>query len=763
MGMWRVVLMTAPALSSPTAEAKRSGIAAALRTIAELIHRRARLVLAVTAVLTVIAGVFGAGVVGSLSNGGTADPNAPSEIAGRQIAAATGVPAQPGLVVLVRTPGSVLSEGGRRLVARVAAEVASQRAVARVLSVLDTRQPSALLSHDGRATLVLGYFGTHASEHAATAAAQRIARSLRGVQGVRVGGDQRTISQLEDTISAQLPKVEQIAFSILLLLSLVAFRGLVAAALPLMVGAVAVAGSLMILRALAQVTSLSVYSLNLVTGLGLGLAIDYSLFVVYRYREELARCGHCSEALERTLATAGRTVAFSSLTVSVALLSLLVFPQRMLSSMGIAAAVVTVFAATAALVPLAAMLALLGPRVNALSPARLQRARRHAEGPAHDGRWYRLATRVMRRPGWVAATCAVGLLLVGLPALHLQLGATDARVLPPGSSARSVEAAVAHQFAADPADPVVALVHAPSAAGPALAHYGSQLARLPGVAVAEPATRIDPGLWSIAVLAANPPLSAQSQRLIGDIYALPTAYHVALTGVAAGQYDEHLSLRSHMLLAFAILAATTLTVLFAMTGSIALAIKSLVMNLLTLSGAFGLLVLIFQDGRLQGLLGYTATGSLEQTNMIILFIIGFGLSTDYGVFLLARIKEAHDTGATDEVAVATGLERSGRVVSAAALLFCAAVGSLAVSSVASLKEFGIGAALAVIIDATIVRALLVPALMGLLGRANWWAPRPLRLLAARSWAQPAESPPLTAVPSGAYGLPAENAPSVAAP
>ncbi len=741
--------------------ADRSDAVAQLHSFAELIHRRARLVLAITALFTVIAGVVGAGVVGSLSNGGTADPNAPSVIAQRQIVAATGVSTQPGVVVLVRTPGPVLAPRGRALVARVVGEVRSQKAISRALSVLDAPAPGALLSRDGRQTVVLGFFTARASEHAATATVQRIAHDLRPLRGVSVGGDQLTFSQLEDTISAQLPKVELIAFSILLLLSLIAFRGLVAAALPLMVGAVAVAGSLLIMRALAQVTSLSVFSLNLVTGLGLGLAIDYSLFVVYRYREELARCGHCSEALERTLATAGRTVAFSSLTVSVALLSLLVFPQPMLSSMGIAAAVVTVFAATAALVPLAAMLALLGRRVNALAPERLQRARRHAEGPALHGRWYRLAMRVTRRPGWVAAACAVCLLLVGLPALHLHAGAIDARVLPPGSSARTVEAAVAHQFAADAADPVVALVHAPSTAGPALARYRSQLALLPGVAVTEPATRIDPGLWTVDVLAAHPALSAQAQRLIGEIDALRTPYRVALTGVAAGQYDEHLSLRSHMLLAFAILAATTLIVLFAMTSSVALAIKSLAMNLLTLSGAFGLLVLIFQDGRLQGLLGYTATGSLEQTNMIILFIIGFGLSTDYGVFLLARIKEAHDIGATDDVAVATGLERSGRVVSAAALLFCAAVGSLAVSSVASLKEFGVGAALAVIIDATIVRALLVPALMGLLGRANWWAPRPLRLLAARSWAQPAEDAPLAAVATHAHGSPAEDAPLAA--
>ena len=723
----------------PDSEADRSGSAADVHTLADLIHRRARLVLACTAVFTVLAGAVGAGVVGSLSNGGTSDPNAPSVIAQQQVVAATGASSQPGLVLLVRPSGPVLAPRGRALVARVAREVNSQRAVSRVLSVLNAPRPGALVSRDGHATLVLGFFGAHASERAATAAAQRIARDLRGVHGVTVGGDQLTFSQLEDTISGQLPQVELIAFSILLLLSLVAFRGLVAAALPLMVGAVAVAGSLLIMRALAQVTSLSVYSLNLVTGLGLGLAIDYSLFVVYRYREELARCGHCSEALVRTLGTAGRTVAFSSLTVSVALLSLLVFPQRMLSSMGIAAAVVTVFAATAALIPLGAMLALLGERVNALAPASLQRARRQAEGPVLGGRWYRLATWVMRRPVRVATACAVGLLLVGLPALHLRLGATDSRVLPPGSSARVVDAAVAGQFAADPADPVVALVHAPGGAVQAVGRYRAQLARLPGVGLAQPPALVAPGLWRIDVLASHPPLSSTSQRLVGDIRRLHVPYEVALTGVAAGQFDQHASLRSHIVLALAILAVTTLIVLFVMTGSVALAFKSLVMNLLTLSAAFGTLALIFQQGRLQGLLGYTATGSLEQTNMIILFIIGFGLSTDYGVFLLARIKEAHDAGAPDEVAVATGLERSGRVVSAAALLFCAAVGSLAVSSVASLKEFGIGAALAVIIDATIVRALLVPALMVLLGRANWWAPRPLRSLIPRFTAHPTDA------------------------
>jgi uncharacterized membrane protein YdfJ with MMPL/SSD domain len=719
-----------------------------LHAFAELIHRHARLVLAATVLFTAVAGVVGAGVIGSLTGGGGSDPSAPSVIAQRQLGQATGVSPQPGVVVLVRTRGPVLDAHGHALVARAVDALRSQRAIARVDSVLAGLPRLALVSRDGHSSLVLGYFAARSSERQDTAAAQAVARELSGVPGVSVGGDQLTFSQLEHTISSQLPQVELIAFSILLALSLLAFRGFVAALLPLMVGAVAVAGSLLIMRALAQVTSLSVYSLNLVTGLGLGLAIDYSLFIVYRYREELARSGHCSHTLARTMTTAGRTVAFSSLTVCAALLSLLVFPQPILRSMGIAAALVTAFAATAALVPLGAILALLGTRVNALSPRWLARSRARAEGPVDGGHWYRLASWVMRRPAAVAIACAVLLLCAGAPVLHLSLGSTDSRILPPGSSARVVESATASEFAADAGDPIVALVHAPASAGAALSGYRTQLARLHGVALARPAARVAPGLWRVELVAVQRPLSSAGQRLIADIRAARAPYPVALSGVAAGQYDEHASLASHIVLALAILAATTLIVLLAMTGSVALAVKSLVMNALSLSAALGILVFVFQDGRLQGLFDYTATGSLEQTNMIILSIIAFGLSTDYGVFLLARIKEAHDAGASDRVAVATGLERSGRVVSAAALLFCAAVGSLAASSVASLKEFGIGAALAVVIDATVVRALLVPALMGLLGRVNWWAPRPLRPLLARAWAHPRDAArkPLAATP-----------------
>ena len=690
-----------------------------MRRLAAFIHGRARLVLALTALLTVFAAVVGSGVVGSLSDGGSSDPGAPSALAQRELTVATGVSSEPALVVLVHVAGPVLGPVGRRLILRADREMRGRPVLARVLSVLDRSHPAGLLSRDGRTTVLLAFVGTGVSNGAATAAAQRVQRDLGGVAGITVGGSQLTFSQLDDAIASQLPRVELIAFAILLLLSFLAFRGLVAASLPLMVGVIAVAGSLLIMRALADVTSLSIYSLNLVTGLGLGLAIDYSLFIVYRYREELATCGHCAEAVQRTLATAGRTVAFSSLTVSAALLSLLAFPQPMLRSMGIAAAVVTVFAAAAALIPLVAMLALLGPRVNALAPRRL---RRREPASLREGRWYRFAMVVMRRPALVAIACAALLLAIGLPAAHLRLGSTDSRVLPPGSSARLVDATVASNFAADAVNPVTVVVRAPANAAPQMRLYAQRLGILPGAARVLAPTLIAPALWRVDVLAAQQPLSTASQGLVAEIRATRSPGPALVAGVAAEQYDQHASLRAHMALALPILVAATLLVLFAMTGSVVLAIKSLVMTLLTLSGAFGILVAVFQHGRFQQLLGYTSTGTLEQTNMIILFIIAFGLSTDYGVFLLSRIKEAHEGGAGDRVAVAAGLQRSGPVVTAAALLFCAAVGSLGASSIASLKEFGAGAAIAVILDATVVRAVLVPSLMALLGRANWWAP-----------------------------------------
>jgi RND superfamily putative drug exporter len=332
----------------------------------------------------------------------------------------------------------------------------------------------------------------------------------------------------------------------------------------------------------------------------------------------------------------------------------------------------------------------------------------------------------MRRALPIAIVCAALLIALGLPALHVRLGDLDARVLPPNASARVVDTALSTQFSGDQSNPVIVVAHAPVRAAPALATYARHLGALPDVAFVRAPLALPRGLWEIDLYSRTRALSATTEQLVQQIRAGPAPYPIGVTGRAAGELDRRASLMAHLPAAFAILAGSTLLILFAMTGSVLLPIKSLIMNLLTLCGAFGVLVLVFQDGNLHGLLGFTSSGSLDQTNMVILAVIAFGLSTDYGVFLLARIKEGHDAGLPDREAVAVGLERSGRVVTAAALLFCAAVGALVTSQLVFIKEFGVGAALAVLIDATVVRALLVPSLMALFGRANWWAPPPLR-------------------------------------
>jgi RND superfamily putative drug exporter len=375
------------------------------------------------------------------------------------------------------------------------------------------------------------------------------------------------------------------------------------------------------------------------------------------------------------------------------------------------------------------VLALLGERVNSLSPRRLRRA---AEGEArHDARgaWSRLSRFVMRRPARVAVLSATFLIALGLPFLGVRFTSVDATVLPKDSPARQVDTALSTEFPPGRTTPIVVAAHTP--AGPAAAHLAQRLRAVPGVAAVAPPRAAGPALSRIDVYTPGSDLSERSQTVVRDIRSLQAPFEVGVTGRTAAFVDQKASLASHLPIALGLLAVTTFVVLFLFTGSIVLPLKALVMNALTISAAFGLLVFVFQHGRLQGLLGYTSQGALESSQPVVLFAVAFGLSTDYGVFLLSRIKEAHDAGVPSNEAVALGLERTGRIVTAAALLFCVAIGAFATSRIIFIKELGLGTALAVLIDATIVRALLVPSLMELLGRWNWWAPRPLRRLHAR--------------------------------
>lgn len=691
--------------------------------IAAVATRRPWRIVAVTVVLAAVAAVVGVPVAGMLPAGGFEDPASQSVQARDALFKATGVSPDGTIVALVKPYNGVFSPAGDAEMTRVAETIAGVHGVARV--VTPAQGGAGFVTHDGNEAYILANVDTNDLD-----AGQRIAvqvqDALASDQQVTVGGFLLANKQVTDQVSKDLSRAETLAFPILFVLLLVVFRSAVAALLPPMVGGLTILGTFLVLRVIDSMTSMSIFALNLSTGLGLGLAIDYSLLMLSRYREEVAVSGYGREALLRTLRTAGRTVLLSSLTVTAAVASLLVFPQRFLYSMGAAGVSVTVLSAAVALVVLPAVLALLGPRIEAL-PLRRRPAADGAQAQARGG-WYRLSRLVMRRPAVVAVATAALLLLLGSPFLSIRFTSVDAGVLPESASARQVDDALRTRFP-DNAQALYVVPQPGSAAAADLGGVASAIRGMPGVvAVNAELARGRDRVAALDVLTNLPPLSDAARTLVDSIRGLPVTPPLLVGGATASFSDLQSSLLGHLPLAVVIVAVVTVLVLFAMTGSVVLPVKAVLMNGLSLAAAFGALVLIFQDGNLTGLLRYTSQGALESTQPILLFAIAFGLSTDYGVFLLTRIKEGHDAGMSTGEAVATGLERTGRIVTAAALLFCIAIGAFATSSIVFIKEVGVGTALAVLIDATIVRALLVPSLMALLGRWNWWAPRPLRAL-----------------------------------
>jgi uncharacterized membrane protein YdfJ with MMPL/SSD domain len=691
--------------------------------LANLAHRWPRRIVVIAFVVAVAAGAIGGSVADRMGPYEADDP-ATDAVRANDLIARGGVNPGTDVVALLRTEDGVRSASGQAEVERLAKDLRRDPAVGRVVTYREGGRD--FVSRDGRSTYVAASFKTSADEGDS---ADRIAERLEGRPGVTMGGGSLAERQVNEQVEEDLRKAEMLAFPLLFLLSFLFFRSLVASLLPVLVGGLAIVLTFLGLRIATEFGEISVFALNLVTGLGLGLAIDYSLFIVSRYREEIAASGPGVEALRRTLATAGRTVLFSSLTVTAALAALLVFPQGFLYSMGLGGMMVSLIAAGVALLILPAVLALLGRRVNSLAPRRLQRAADRDAQPAKSGAWYRLSQAVMRRPGRIAALSAALLIALGLPFLGIKFTSVDPTVLPPDASARQVDEALTRDFPPGRTAPVYLAVE--SRPGPDVDAYARELAALPHVDAVSRPQPAGPGVTLVNVYPETPLLDERTQDLVRDVRRVEAPFQAYAGGETADFVDLKSSLVDHMPMAASIIVLATLVVLFLMTGSVVLPIKALVMNVLTLSATFGLLVLIFQDGRLEGLLDYTSQGALEATQPIVLVAVAFGLSTDYGVFLLSRIKEARDRGASDSESVAMGLERTGRIVTAAAVLFCVAIGAFATSQIIFIKEVGIGTALAVLIDATIVRALLVPSLMELLGKWNWWSPRPLRRLHER--------------------------------
>jgi len=701
-----------------------------LNRVARVSHAHPVRVIITSLLIAAAALVIGFTLIGNLSASGFNDPDSASVLAQEEIVGATGASAVPSLVAIVDPGAPIASPRGQAAVNRVATVMKDDPDVASVAG--PSPQSPNLTSKGGSKAALLGYFGD-INEDESQAAARRLDDELSTVPGVTVGGGWTAAAETSTIVGEDLLRAELIAFPLLFLVSLWVFRGLVAALLPPLMGALVIFGGFFFLGVGNEVFGMSVYALNLVTGLGLGLAIDYSLLMVSRYREEVAAHGATATALANTVRTAGKSVVYSAVTVGAALAALMIFPQNFLFSMGFGGLVVALVAAVVAVGVLPAVMALLGTRINALAPRRWRARSEAADRVEESGGWYRLSHFVMRRPTAVALVSGAFMVLLALPALGVKFTTTDSSVLPQSANARQVDQMLTREFPSGNGTPVFLSARAPDTpqASRKLLEVTREIDALPATKSVSPPRFVGDRTWQIDATSRYRALDERTITLVQDIQAINDPYPMKVGGFTALFVDQRSSLAAHLPWAALIIVAVTIVALFLMTGSVLLPIKAVIMNVLTLGATLGVLVLIFQDGNLEGFLQYDSQGAVDLTQPILIGALAFGLSTDYAVFLLSRIKEIRDNGGGERESVALGLQRTGRVVTAAALLFCIAMGAFATSRIVIIKELGIGTAVAVALDATIVRALLVPSLMALFGKWNWWAPGPLRRLHAR--------------------------------
>jgi len=713
-----------------------------MNRIADLTWKHPKLVLVAVGVFVLLAGAVGKNVEQSLKAAGFTDSASESERATVLLRDQLGYNPNPAIVLVVRNPGGgrldTADPAVRAEVARLSREMAQVEYIGRVVNPLrEPRAGAKLVARDGESLALVAYLSTADIEDAGGYAAEDVAPiAASSSLDVAMGGFAPGFNETNDQTREDLTKAELIAFPVLALLLLFVFRGVVAAAIPLLLGVISIVGTLLVLRVMAGFVDTSLFALNIATGLSLGLAVDYALLLVSRYREEIGRGGASREAHRRTVITAGRTVVFSGLTVAAAMAALIFMPQRFLYSMAVAGASVAVLSLLMAVLVVPSLLALLGSRIDALSVRR---------GPAvsdtSDG-WYRLARGVMHRPVAVAVASTTLLLAAAAPLLWTTLTGPSAEAVPPQEpSAKAYDYLEAH-YPRDVTEAVTVTVD--GGAGPMqLAAFRQQIEALGGVTGGAPFTPASKQVAFANFALAGKALDPGTQDVVRAVRDLdpPGATAVLVSGNTAGFIDQKQSLIEHAPLVVGVVVLTTLILLFLLTGSVLLPIKTLVMNSLTLGATLGILVLAFQAGLLDGPLDYTGPSAVEVTSLVFLFTVIFGLATDYAVLVMARIKERYDLGDSNEEAVATGIARTGRVITAAALAIALVFFAFSVSSVFFVKQIAIGMAVGVLLDATVVRALLVPSLMRLFGEWNWWAPKPLRRLQERFGFSEAETAP----------------------
>jgi RND superfamily putative drug exporter len=739
-----------------------------LTRLANLGIRAPRRVLGLGGLLLVLAAIYGISAAGHLSSGGFSDPNSPSSTAA-DVLDKTFNAGSANLLLEVTSPDGAKSNAARATGLRLVDAVSQAPDTSQVASywTAPRLQAGALLSKDGKSALVVARVA--GNDSTAPKRAADIAASLTGTHnGVTViaGGQGMAFSQVNDQTKADLAKAEAIAIPLTVIALIWVFGSFIAALLPLVVGISSIIGTMAILRGLASLTDVSIYALNMTTAMGLALAIDYSLFIVSRYREEVRNGAAPDDAVRRTMQTAGRTVLFSALTVGLSLAALMVFPVFFLRSFAYAGIAVVALATLAALLLLPAMLTLLGTRVDSLDlrvfVRRLFRRPPPIVKPVEATFWYRVANGVMKRALPVGLVVTAFLVALGLPFLHASFGYPDDRVLPHSASAHQVGDDLRIRFAANAASTISIVATDISASPSGIGTYATALSQVPGVTAVSSAagtfangTSIAPGSSAMrsgdeTYLDVHSDADAQSdpaKALLDRVEAVKAPWAVEFTGPTAVNHDSLAALGSALPWALILIALATFIVLFLFTGSVILPLKALVLNTLSLSATFGAMVWIFQEGHFGSLFNdLTTTGYLVPTMPPLMFCLAFGLSMDYEVFLLSRIREewlaSGKTSADNTRAVALGLGRTGRIVTAAALLMAIVFAAMAGSKVSFMMLFGTGLTLAVVMDATVVRGILVPAFMRLAGRWNWWAPRPLARLHSKIGLHEGPSVPL---------------------
>jgi uncharacterized membrane protein YdfJ with MMPL/SSD domain len=697
-----------------------------LTRIADLTWKHPKKVLVAVGVFTILAFALSSNVEHYLKAAGFSDPASESSRSEKLLIEKTGSGSQPGIVVRVMPKDvqaalPLRSAGLRRETARLDTALRSLRRVSRVEDPLHGGSP-VLIARDRSSLLLTAYFSSDDVQDLAQAADEADGRIASTRYEVTVGGLAAGFNEVNDTVEKDLVRAELIAFPLLALLLLIVFRGVIAASIPLLVGMVSIGGTFLVLRVMSIFVDTSVFALNITTAIGLGLAVDYGLLMVTRYREELERDGPNRESHRRLVESAGRTVIFSGLTVATALAALTILPQRFLYSVGAAGAVASVLASIGALFLVPSLLALLGERINALSLRRGSSVADESDG------WYRLAGGVMRHPVAVALASGALLLVLAVPMLGVKLTIPGTDSVPAGKPSREVVETVDRHYPPTLGTPVSVVVDG-RASNAQLRRLSRRVAAVDGVDGPSPFRRLAPDL-ALANFGLrgreDGALRGETQETVEAVREIRGPAPLLVAGFTAEFLDLKTSLADNLPLVIGIIALTTLLLLFMLTGSVVLPLKTLLMNVLTLAGTLGVIVAAFQWGLLDGPLGYSGPNGMETSTLVLMFATVFGLSTDYAVLVLARIKELHDSGLPNEEAVARGIARTGRVISAAALCLAAVFLAFTTSSIFFMKEAGIGYAAAVLIDATLVRALLVPALMRLFGDWNWWAPAPLR-------------------------------------